>query len=323
MTDTSFALGLDNTTNRLYNPASWVPPFLEYGDGTPFIFVCFACGVITLNIQDIEYKRQKLEAIIQSLDSVVVAFSGGVDSTYLLAACLDTLGQERVLAVTADSETYPRRELVEAQGLARLLGARQQVIHTHELDDPRFANNPPDRCYFCKGTLFTRLQAIAHDAELAHVVYGGNADDRGDYRPGRQAAKEAAARAPLEEAGLNKDEIRELSRQRGLPTWDKPSYACLSSRFPYGLALTPDALHQVEAAEEFLRHEFGVGQLRVRHHDTIARIEVQPEVWPRLVANGQAERIVNELHRLGYLYVTLDLAGFRSGSMNDTLDQTI
>lgn len=256
---------------------------------------------------------------MKELQSVVVAYSGGVDSTYLLSVCLEVLGPQNVLAVIADSESYPRRELEEAQALAKHLGVTYRVIKTNELDNPLFARNLPDRCYHCKRVLMTRLWEVAREKGLHHVVHGANADDAGDYRPGINAANESGARAPLMEAGLTKTEIRALSQQRGLPTWDKPAMACLASRFPYGTALTAEALRRVEEAEEFLRREFGLRQVRVRHHDAIARLEVEPQAIPLLAAESSRQCVVQRLRELGYIYVTLDLGAFRSGSMNDVL----
>ncbi len=270
-------------------------------------------------MQDLESKLARARAVIADLGSVVVAYSGGVDSTLLLALSLEALGSEHVLAVTARSETYPESELAEAVQVAHTLGARQRFVDTHELDDPRFSANPPDRCYFCKQALFSDLWRIAREEGLAAVVYGANADDAGDHRPGMRAAKERGGRAPLLEAGLTKDEIRVASRARGLPTWDKPAMACLSSRFPYGTPLTVEALRRVGAAEEFLRAEIGLRQFRVRHHDPVARLEVPPEEWERVLDGDARARIVARLRELGYLFVALDLDGFRSGSLNDAL----
>lgn len=270
-------------------------------------------------MQDLESKLERVRALIAGLGSVVVAYSGGVDSTLLLALSLEALGPERVLAVTARSETYPESELQEAEAVARALGARWRPVDTHELDDPRFAGNPPDRCYFCKQELFGDLQQIARQEGLKAVVYGASVDDLGDFRPGMRAAQEAGARAPLLEAGLTKEDIRTASRQRDLPTWDKPAMACLASRFPYGTPLTPAALQRVGAAEDFLRREIGLRQFRVRHHDPVARLEVAREEWNRVLAGEARERIVARLRELGYLFVALDLAGFRSGSLNDAL----
>jgi uncharacterized protein len=200
---------------------------------------------------------------------------------------------------------------------------RQRFIHTAELDDPRFANNPPERCYYCKSHLFHDLAGIAQEEGLRHLVYGATEDDLGDHRPGMRAARELGARAPLLEAGLTKDQVRTLSRQIDLPTWDKPAMACLASRFPYESVITAEALQCVEQAEDYMRQEMGFRQVRVRHHGDTARLEVELADLPLLFGEGSRERIVAYLKALGYIYVTVDLEGFRSGSMNEVLSQSI
>jgi len=266
---------------------------------------------------ELETKSARLQEIIAAMDSVVIAYSGGVDSSYLLAASLDALGPERVLAVTADSPTYPASEREEAAILARSLGIRQRVIHTDELADENFSTNPPDRCFFCKTHLFQALAEVAVNEGLSTLVYGATQDDLGDHRPGMQAARELGARAPLIEAGLTKDDVRQLSLERGLPTWDKPAMACLASRFPYHAPITQAALRSVEKGEDFLRREIGLRQVRLRHHDTVARLEV--DLTDMQLVLEHRTTIVTYLKRVGYTYVTLDLEGFRSGSMNETL----
>jgi uncharacterized protein len=270
-------------------------------------------------MQLLDGKRERLYGLLRDLESVAVAYSGGVDSTYLLAAALDALGPERVLAVTAVSPTYPASEREAGMAIARQIGARQQFVHTDELDDPRFANNPPERCYYCKSHLFQDLHEIARAEGLRHVVYGATQDDLGDHRPGMRAAREMGARAPLLEAGLAKDDVRALSREANLPTWDKPAMACLASRFPYRQAITGEALSRVEQAEDYLRDEIGLRQVRVRDYGPIARLEVEPSAFDRLMVEGVRERVVTRLKELGYVYVALDLEGFRSGSMNQVL----
>jgi uncharacterized protein len=271
-------------------------------------------------MQSLDGKRERLYGLLRDLESVAVAYSGGVDSTYLLAAALDALGPERVLAVTAISPTYPASEREAGAAIAREMGARQQFVHTDELDDPRFASNPPERCYYCKSHLFQDLHEIARAEGLGHVVYGATQDDLGDHRPGMRAAREMGARAPLLEAGLTKEDVRALSREADLPTWDKPAMACLASRFPYHQAITGEALSRVEQAEDYLRDEIGLRQVRVRDYGPIARLEVEPSAFEQLMGEGVRERVVAHLKELGYVYVTLDLEGFRSGSMNQVLD---
>jgi uncharacterized protein len=269
--------------------------------------------------EDLREKERLLRERIAELGGAVVAFSGGVDSTLLLAMCLEVLGRERVLAVTVESAIHPSVERGRAAELADRLLAKHLVVDSDILDDPDFNANSPQRCYFCKRGIMRRLRAIADKEGLAHVVHGANVSDQGDFRPGTRAAVEAGARAPLQEAGLTKEDIRALSKEMGLPTWDEPSMACLASRFPYGTLLAPEGLARVDQAENYLRKEFGLRQLRVRDHMPIARIEVpEPDVLKLAEPNARA-RIVTRLKELGYTYVTLDLAGFRSGSLNEVL----
>jgi uncharacterized protein len=262
----------------------------------------------------LEAKYAHLVALLRDMGGVVVAFSGGVDSMLLARAAADALGDRAVL-VTADSETYPTAELAEARRLGALLGLRHLVVRTEELANPEYARNGANRCFFCKDELFGRLAPIAEREGVGTLVYGANVDDLGDHRPGMKAAAAHGVRAPLIEAALTKAEIRELSRALGLPTWDKPSFACLSSRFQYGDRITADKLRQVDAAEAFVR-SLGFRQLRVRHHDRLARLEIPLEEIPRLWEQGRHEAIVARLRELGYLYVAVDLAGFQSGSAN-------
>jgi pyridinium-3,5-biscarboxylic acid mononucleotide sulfurtransferase len=265
-----------------------------------------------------EKRLGELENIIAPYGSALVAFSGGVDSSLALAVAARALPKERVLAVTSNNETYLSSELGLAEAFVRFLGVHHLVVSTRELDDPNYANNPANRCYFCKSTLYSNLNALAREKGYACVVDGANKDDEGDYRPGRKAAKELGVVSPLAIAGLVKAEVREIAMYLELPTWDKPALACLSSRFPYGQEITAEKLAQVARAEEFLRRQ-GYKQVRVRHHGEIARLEVGPAELER--AFGEREGISAELKAAGFLYVTLDLAGYKPGSLNAALKQ--
>lgn len=260
-------------------------------------------------------KHQSIQRSLLEMQSVVVAYSGGIDSALLLKIAHDTLG-ERAIGITAVSASLANAERIEARRVAQEIGARQIEIESHETEDPRYLANSPNRCFFCKSEVYDRLVAFAREHGYGYIVDGTNADDTGDHRPGRQAAREHGVRSPLLEAGLTKTDIRLLARQLGLSIWDKPAAACLSSRMPYGTTITMQALSQVEKAEQSLR-KIGFRQLRVRHHDQLARIEVETQDFPKLME--RREEIVRALKEVGYVYVTLDLSGFRSGSMNEGL----
>ncbi len=262
-------------------------------------------------------KFEELKNRLREMKKVLVAFSGGVDSSFLLKVATDTLG-ENVLAVIASSETYPLKEREEAVKLAKRLNVRYTVIQTKELENPNFSNNPPERCYYCKSELFTKLKEIAGSEDIPYVLDGSNFEDTSDFRPGTKAAEELGVRSPLKEVGMIKEEIRQLSRSIDLPTWNKPSLACLSSRFPYFTEIESQNLKQVAQAEEYLKG-LGFNQVRVRHHGQIARVEVDPQEFSRIMDEKVREKITKNFKKLGFIYTALDLAGFRSGSMNEPL----
>lgn len=264
--------------------------------------------------QTLRAKEARLREIIAGFQRVAVAFSGGVDSSYLLAVCVDVLGAERVLALTADSPLVPRAELATAKEVAQLLGVEHHIVPVDDLGIPEVAGNVERRCYYCKRARFALLIEHVRDMEGIQLLHGENVDDALDYRPGSLAARELGVRAPLAEAGLNKAEIRQLSRERGLPTWDHPPAACLATRFPYNTPLTREGLRRVEQAEEWLRQAAGVRMVRVRDHYPLARIETASEEIARLAVPEVRSVVSERLHGLGYRYVTLDLDGYRLGS---------
>ena len=258
-----------------------------------------------------------LRSIIGEMESLIVAYSGGTDSAFLAATASEILGN-KALSVTAKSPSLAPAELRDAVALAEKLGLNHRVIETHEVERDDYAANNPDRCFFCKDELYTYLSDFAKDEEYAVIANGTNIDDLGDFRPGISAAKQYGVRSPMVEANLTKSEIRHLSEGMNLPTWDKPAQACLSSRIPYGTMVTVEALTQIAEAEEYL-HSLGIRQLRVRHHDTVARIEVEPEDFLTLSSEEVRTEVVSKFREIGYSYVTLDLQGFRSGSLNEIL----
>ena len=263
-------------------------------------------------------KQERLRRLLGGMESVVVAFSAGVDSTVVLKVALDVLGRGKVLAATGVSPSLAQRELQSVKDLAALMDAPLELVGTDEVNKPEYAANPTNRCYHCKTELYTRLSGVAKERGFAAVVNGVNADDVGDWRPGMRAAQEWAVRAPLLEAGLNKADVRALAKELGLPNWSKPALACLSSRVPYGTPVTVGVLSQIERAEAFL-YERGFTGFRVRHHQRVARIEVSPTDMRRLIDDPLREEVAAAFKALGYTYVALDLQGFRSGSGNEGL----
>ena len=266
---------------------------------------------------DINEKFEKLKNYLSSLESVVVAFSSGVDSTFLLKTAHDVLG-DKVIAVTAESCSFPKRELNEAKLFCQKEGIKHIVVESEELEIDGFCKNPVNRCYLCKKELFEKITEIAKENNIKNIVEGSNIDDNGDYRPGLQAVSELNIKSPLRYAELNKNEIRELSKKLELNTWDKQSFACLSSRFVYGEEITKEKRSMVDKAEQLLL-DLGFHQLRVRIHGTIARIEVLPDEFPKLIEEKNRLKIVTEFEKYGFTYISMDLKGYRTGSMNETL----
>ena len=271
---------------------------------------------------ELQRKYTLLKENLANLESVVIGFSGGIDSTLLIKVATDVIG-DNALAVIGRSETYPTREFQEAIALAKEFGSRYRVVNTEETDDLKFRENPPNRCYFCKTELFGKLHVIAKEEGIQWVADGTIVDDLGDFRPGMKAKSENNVRSPLLDAGFTKNDVRMLAKELGIPTWDKPSFACLSSRFPYGFGITKENLMKVDEAESYMRDN-GFRFFRVRHHDDkTARLELGPQEFHRMFDDAFRSSLVQHFKNLGYVYVTLDLQGFRSGSMNEVLTDKV
>lgn len=265
----------------------------------------------------IQQKHERLKSLLQEMGSCLIALSGGVDSVFLMRVAHEVLGQKAV-GVTCDSPSMPREELELAIQLSKKIGFRHRIVETHEIEQEDYAANPSNRCYFCRQVMFHTLKKIATEENCPVICDGYNYSDQGDYRPGRQAAKENDVRSPLYEAELTKAEVRVLSHEYGLPNWDRPAAACLSSRIPYGSRVTVDKLRQIEESETYLR-SLGLRQVRVRHHGQVARIETDPKEFSLLLTGENPEKITSRLKEIGFLFVTLDLLGYRTGSLNEEL----
>jgi len=269
------------------------------------------------SLTDVSHKEEHLTEILRGLKSVIVGFSGGVDSAYLAYVASRVLGKE-ALCVTAISPSYPTFQIKETREFVERFQLNHLVIESDELNNPEYRENPPDRCYFCKSELFSKLQSLAQERGYHSVIDGTNFDDLGDFRPGRRAAAEYSVRSPMLEAQMTKLDIRELSRRAGLPTWDKPALPCLSSRFPYGTSISPEKLSVVDRGENILRN-FGFRVFRVRFHEELVRLEFSPEELPKALNLTMAAILVKEFKAIGFKYVTLDLEGYRSGALNEVL----